>query len=371
MFNFESYLAIALAINSGCLTLLGSVGIFISLIIQRRVERLQDILEEFTDLSYHQNVNLTGQMYKLLQKYQMQYLLPNKPSQTILSYIDLTTLFVIASWLVLIIMTFTPPWTARSLFYLFPLLWGLILLILFRQLLKYAINPVDNQLLQTIIPPPHKLRSISFLSSYINVSVLAILYQARLSLVVRLSSSEYYQGKSVPGSVVLKQELSFDDFYYYLQITAEKQPVFLGFGELEITFPDDALTKKPVPIQRNVNIPMGKITLDPTITKLHAELLMFAKGEKHPIRYEFHLFKEGKVFYLLDEPKGQVFTGVTYKINQEQLELVENQFQSSWLADLSDNFILDNKRHYLTGKNLARPLKSAKTWCCHESIYIK
>ncbi|MDW7674219.1 MAG: hypothetical protein SCK28_06765 [Bacillota bacterium] len=372
MFKFESYLAIALAINSGALTLLGSVGIFVSLVIQRRVERLQDILEEFMDLSYHQNINLTGKMYKLMQKYQMQHMLPDKPSQTILTYIDLTTLFVIISWLVLIIMTFTPPWTASSVIYIAPLVWGLVLMIIFRQLLKYAINPVRNQLLQTIIPPPVKLRSVTFLSSYINVSVLAILQQARLSMVVRLNVTSFYEGKSIPGEVILKQELSFDDFFYYLQIKAGSKPFFLGIGGLEVSFPNDPLTGKPVPIQRNVNIPLGKITLDPAINTLTAEMLLFVQGEKHPLKYVFELHREGKVFCLEDEPLTQIYTGITYKINQDRLELIENQFQSSWLEELLPHFKLNSKRMYGTGKSInEHPLELNALHCCDEEVYIK
>ncbi|MBS4024895.1 MAG: hypothetical protein KGZ96_04375 [Clostridia bacterium] len=371
MFQFESYLAIALTITGGALTLLGSVGIFVSLIVQRRVERLQDILEEFMDLSYHQSINLTGQMYKLLQKYQMQYMLPDKPSQMILYYIDLTTLFVIASWLVLILMTFSPPWGVNSLLYILPLIWGLILLTLFRQLLKYAINPVKNQLLQTIIPPPTKLRSISFISSYINVSILSILYQARLALVIRLNVNAYYQGKSIPGEVVLKQELSFDDFFYYLQITHDKTPVLLGYGELEICFPDDPLTGKPVPIQRNVNIPLGKVTLDPAIDTLDAEMLIFARGEKHPLKCLFQLHKEGKVFCPDDEPVIRLYSGVTYKISQDRLELLENQYQSAWLEQLSPKFLLNNQRFYLTGKTLTDPINPDCCSCCDDKVYIK
>ena len=371
MFQFESYLAIALAINSGALTLLGSVGIFVSLIIQRRVERLQDILEEFTDLSYHQDINLTGKMYKLLQKYQMQYLLPDRPSQTILAYIDVTTLFVIVSWLVLIIMTFTAPWNMKSFFYLIPLLWGLILLILFRQLLKYAINPVGNKLLQTIIPPPTKLRSVSFLSSYINVSVLSILQQARLSLVIRLNISGHHQHHSLPGEIILKQELSFDDFFYYIQITQDEKPIFLGLGELEVSFPNDPLTNKPVPIQRNVNIPLGRITFPADVQMVQCQLLIFARGEKHPIIYRFDLFREGKVFCVNDEPRASIYTGITYKINQDRLELVESNYQSAWLEYLFTRCSFNNKRIFFTGNSLKEPIDVEKLCSCLDQIYVK
>ena len=46
MLQKEQYLFIIISIGTGLLSLLGSVGIFISLIVQRKVERLQAILEE-------------------------------------------------------------------------------------------------------------------------------------------------------------------------------------------------------------------------------------------------------------------------------------------------------------------------------------
>ena len=64
-----------MAISGGLLTLLGSVGIFISLIIQRRLDRLQDTLEGIS-LSYRSETNLTGLMYNLIEKYQMHYMVP-------------------------------------------------------------------------------------------------------------------------------------------------------------------------------------------------------------------------------------------------------------------------------------------------------
>jgi hypothetical protein len=59
MFVLNSYFFIILNITSGLLSLLGAVGIFISLIIQRRVGQLQDIIEELLDLSYEEGTNNT------------------------------------------------------------------------------------------------------------------------------------------------------------------------------------------------------------------------------------------------------------------------------------------------------------------------
>lgn len=372
MFDLTKYLPIVLAINGGVLTLLGSVGIFISLIIQRRVERLQDILEEFMDLSYHKDINLSGKMYKLLQKYQMQYQLPEKPSRTILYYINLTILMVISTWSALVMATFEPPWRPISIVYLFPVFGGLILLIFYRQLLKYAINPVRNQLLQTIIPPPTKLRSVSFLSSYINISVSSILAQARLSLVIRLKTPEHLETKTCPASLVLKEELSFDDYFYYVELHEEDTDslVFVGFGEVVIDFPSDPITGKPVPIKRNINIPLGNLVLTRGIKLVEARMLLFSKSEKHPVKYFFTLKRDGKVLSPVDEPSVSTVTQITYKVIQGKIELVDNHFDSSWLKDLSPNFKLNGEKWYITGNHCLQ-LKPNSASQCKDEAFVK
>lgn len=98
MIDTQQYLFIIISISAGLLSLLGSVGIFISLIIQRKVERLQDILEELIDQSYAEGQNLTGTIYRLVQKYQMHYLLPDRTTKTIIHYVDATIALVTAIW---------------------------------------------------------------------------------------------------------------------------------------------------------------------------------------------------------------------------------------------------------------------------------
>ena len=90
---------IVISMIGGLFTLLGSVGIFISIIIQRKVERLQAILEEFIDLSYKSDLNLSGNMYNLIEKYQMHYHLPDTPRSILQSYINITLGLVIFLWL--------------------------------------------------------------------------------------------------------------------------------------------------------------------------------------------------------------------------------------------------------------------------------
>ncbi|MGF7185548.1 hypothetical protein GGQ84_001639 [Desulfitispora alkaliphila] len=372
MFNFDKYLPVLLAINSGILTLLGFVGIFISLIVQRRVERLQDILEEFMDLSYHKDINLTGKMFKLLQKYQMQYMLPDKPSQTILNYTNFTIAIVITNWSAMLISAFEPPWRPESFIYLLPIIGALILLIFFRQLLKYAINPVRNQLLQTIIPPPTKLRSLSFLSSYINVSVSSILAQARLSLVVRLRPPEKIETATCPASLVLKEELSFDDFFYYVELYERdsKDLLFIGFGEVVIDFKEDPITNKPIPIRRNVNIPMGNMVLKRDIKYLDATLLLFSRSEKHPLEYTFYLKRAGKVLSPEYEPEVTTATTITYRFSNNEIEIIDCHHPSEWLEKLSTNFKFQSKKWYLTGKHFEKYSVNSLAQC-EDQVFIK
>ncbi len=185
MFLINYYILIALSICTGLLSLLASVGIFVSLTVQRRVERLQEILEQLIDQTYEQERNLTGNIYRLIEKYQMYYLLPDSPSRTIMRYIDSTIIVVTLIFSGLLFISYKPPLHPGILLYALPIATGFGLFIFFRRLLKNAINPLDNRLFNTIIPPPFKLHSISFLSSYVNASTLSILKQVRLSVVIR------------------------------------------------------------------------------------------------------------------------------------------------------------------------------------------
>ncbi|MFZ5640981.1 MAG: hypothetical protein ACOY4Q_09875 [Bacillota bacterium] len=361
MFDLQSYLRVILSLCGGLLTLLGSVGIFVSLTVQRRVERLQDILEEFMDLSYQSETNLTGKMYKLIEKYQMHYLVPKGPSRIIMLYVNLTIVTVILSWSGILLIGYRTPWQWRLMLYVLPVITGLGILLFYRFLLKNAINPVANALLSPLIPPPTHLRSVSYLSRYVNVSVKSILKHARLRLLVKTADS---------GAVVLlKEELSFDDYFYFLHMQDEdNRPVFTGFGELKMFFGQEAITGKPVPAARNVNVPLGFIKAPVSEDKtFEARFLIFPWGEKHPIEYIFRMHSRQSNIVMADEPEISVNYMITYRVRQNRLEIIEDKTKLAYFRELAPGFILDNRRRYLPGGDVCLP---ETVQICEQPIYI-
>jgi len=362
MFELQSYLRVIFSICAGLLTLLGSVGIFVSLTVQRRVERLQDILEEFMDLSYQTETNLTGKMFKLIEKYQMHYLLPEGPSRIIMLYINLTIVIIILAWAGILLSGYNPPLKWQTLFYVLPVITGLGILIFYRFLLQNAINPVANALLSPLIPPPTQLRSVSYLSRYVNVSVKSILKQARLRLLVKNTAS---------GAIVLlKEELSFDDYFYFLSLQDEEsRPVFTGFGELKMVFSHEPITGKPVPAARNVNIPLGFIsTPAPEDSAFEARFLIFPWGEKHPIEYVFRMHSRQSNIVMADEPEISVNYMITYRVRHKKLEIIEDQTKLTCFRELAPGFILDNRRRYRS--EAGDPGQARVVHTCNQDIYI-
>lgn len=361
MFDLQSYLRVIVSLCGGLLTLLGSVGIFVSLTVQRRVERLQDILEEFMDLSYQSETNLTGKMYKLIEKYQMHYLIPKGPSRIIMFYVNLTIIIVILSWSGILLGAYRQPWQWRVLVYVLPVVTGLGSLLFYRFLLKNAINPVANALLSPLIPPPTQLRSVSYLSRYINVSVKSILKHARLRLLVKTVE----QG----AMVLLKEELSFDDYFYFLHLQdKDNRPVFTGFGELKMAFGHEPITGKPVPAARNVNVPLGFIKAPvPDESTYEARFLIFPWGERHPIEYIFRMHSRQSNIVMADEPEISVNYMITYRVSIKKLEIIEDQTKLPYFRELAPGFILDNRRRYWPGENVCRPETVQK---CEQPIYI-
>lgn len=348
MVTIELYFLVLSALAGGLLTLLGAVGIFVSLIIQRRVERLQDILEELLDLSFKNETNLTGQLHRLIKKYQMHYILPSTPVQTMLIYINLTITVVILLWTGMFALTYNGPFHWTSLLYFLPIAIGLSLMLFFRNLLKSIINPVEHSLLKPIIPAPHKLRSISFLSNYVDISLKSLLIQARLSLVLRCTSDKQEDPKLL--DVILKEELSLDDYFYYLVISSEGKVLFTAFGHLLLEFEPDPITGKPVPILRNINIPLGKTHLSKeTFNSLDANFLLFPQSEKNPIQYLFHLQEDGDVFRSSLQPEITINHLIVYKTEGRRLKILENQSKIPSLGEY-EVFSLNNKRHYLCPK---------------------
>lgn len=359
MDDYQSYLRIIASVVAAVVTLLGSVGIFVSLTVQRRVERLQDILEEFLDFSYHSDINITGKMYKLIEKYQMHYMFPDTPGKIILQYINLTIITVIISWVIILAHEFRVNWTLTGLFYLVPMFLAILIFIFYRHLLKNVIYPSGNNLMSPLIPPPVQLRSVSFLSRYVNVSVKSLLRQARLRLLIKTQKD----GKTV---VILKEELSFDDFMYYLIITSEKKPVFVSYGELKITFGNQPVTGKPVPVAKNVNIPLGYIPEDNlSENQLEARFFIFPRGEKHPLEYIFNLQKQGDVITMSGDPEISVNYMFTYQMTRGKFVILEENGEIPFFNNLVSNSVVPEKRFYCC-TNFSRE----NVEMCTQEIYI-
>lgn len=364
MLNPEIYPQVLLAISAGLLTLLGSVGIFLSLIVQRRLDHLQDTLEEFINLSYRSETNLTGQMYNLIEKYQLYYMFPQLPRIMILRYIDINVIFIIIIWGALLISTYQPPLRLTTLVELLPLAAGVYATLFFRNLLRNTIT-LENPLLDSIIPVPTRLRSISYLSHFINLSVKSILKQARLTLFLTIK-----EGHRI--DISLKEELSFDDFFYYLIIFEEEsqRPLFVGFGEIIFHFPADPITGKPVPLRRNINIPLGGFHQEEKdLPTLQALLLIFTSGEKHPVQYKYQLEQETTFYSTKNIPESSVNHQIVYKIQEQRIKLIECDIELPYFSDLQTNFRLDGKRHYLHLSGVQSP-DSPHLQICEEQIYI-
>lgn len=337
--------------------LLGSVGIFISLVIQRKVERLQDILEELIDLTYSEEQNLTGPIYRTVQKYQMHYLIPEQPVKTIMFYVDVTISLVLLIWSLLHIAVVPASDILQVLPFLLPVSGAVVVLFFFRKLLRYAVNPLDNPLLNGIIPPPAKLRSISFLSGYINVSVKAVLKQVRFNLFIS------HEENSDLATIILKEELSFDDFFYFLNMGNEKTPLFAAFGRVSFSFSPDPITGKPSALRHNINVPLGKCPW--TIfegKELEAKLQLFPYGEKHPIQCAYTLHRQGDCFIALDKPETTIINSILYKACPDSLNLLENKSEFSALASAVNSFSKESPRSYSVQGN---PFQ-----VCPEDCYI-
>lgn len=337
----ELYLFVMLSLGSGTLGMVGSTGIFVSLVVQRRMTRLQDILEEYLELPFHENQNLSRQMVNLVKKYQNHYLFPHNPSKSILLFLDFSLLLVGTLWFLVTYMAVGTP--MRPLL-LLPAVFVNILLLIFRRLFMHAINPTLTALLDPIIPPPHQLRSVSFLSRYVNVSVKSILAQARLNICIRPD-----------GQVRLKKELSFDDYFLYLTLSTGNNPnrtIFAACGEINLSFPPDPITKKPVPLVRNVEVPLSCSKPDfplLEVTKenpLLARLLILPQGEKHPIQYDYTLELEDGWFHSCLAPDVTVQSGIIYRVEDNRLEIVAGRNQMPEIDYFNDCLNFAGKRYY-------------------------
>jgi len=340
MIESSSYFFIVLNISAGLLTLLGAVGLFVSLIIQRRVERLQDILEELLDLSYVDEKNTSVKIQNLIYKYQMQYLLPAKPIRTVLTYINITIVLVILFWSWLFFLTYQPPFQWRSILYFLPMVCVSAVMVYYRQLIKNTINPVGNNLFNSIIPSPRYLRSITFLSGHVNVSVATIIQQARPTPVLRRQKHTWWE-------VVLKEELPFDDYHYYFCISDGNDICFLSFGHLVIELDPDPITGKPRPTARNLNIPLGIMTNTLPQSALEACFMIFPKGEKHPIEFCYSLSLEGCVYCAPEIPSTSVNHLITYSYQKDNvLNLLTNDSREQKHCLIPLKMAADDSRYF-------------------------
>lgn len=359
MFEDYSYLSVLTSVGAALTTLLGSVGIFVSLTVQRRVEKLQDILEEFLDLSYQGDTNITGKMYKLIEKYQMHYLFPDTPGKMIVQYINLTIIVVILSWMSILAIGYQNYFKQINPIFLAPMIMGLGILVFYSYLLKNVIFPFGNNLMSPLIPPPVQLRSVSFLSRYVNVSVKSILRQARLRLLIKIKNNNKAQ-------IILKEELSFDDYIYYLLILTDNQPIFAGYGELIMKFGYESITGKPIPAAKNINIPLGSMDLGNNSTeKYEARLFIFPRGEKHPIEYYFSLQKQDNIITMTGDPEISVNYMITYKIDHNRLGIIEESAEIPFFRGLMNSTTLAKKRF-----SCSPPFTPEKVITCTEEIHI-
>lgn len=360
MFDSQSYLRVLSSISAALTTLLGSVGIFVSLTVQRRIERLQDILEEFLDLSYHSDSNITGKMFKLIEKYQMHYLFPDTPSKRIIQYINFTIIVVVVSWIAILAVGLkSSSGTTGSLVFLLPVLMGLGIMVFYRYLLKNVIYPFGNNLMSPLIPQPVLLRSVSYLSRYVNVSVKSILRQARLRLLIKKTGENQAQ-------VILKKELSFDDYYYYLLLSSEETPVFVAYGELRIDFGTESITGKPIPVAKNISIPLGFIPWERLIANDYdARFFIFPRGEKHPLEYVFNLQKHDGIITMSGDPEISVNYMITYQMDNARLRIVEENAEIPHFQELSHFFVINQVRY-----SCCEPFTSSEIQECTTDIYI-
>ncbi|MDD2402158.1 MAG: hypothetical protein PHI90_10795 [Clostridia bacterium] len=374
MITDSCYTFIILSVAGGLLTLLGSVGTFISIITQRRLDKLQDILEEFVSLSYRSETNLTGLMYNLIEKYQMHYMFPLTPRKMIFTYIDINIFFILVLWATTLLMQYEPPFSSIFILQIAPLLIGTIATIFFRHLLRATIN-LENPLLNTIVPAPEKLRNLSYLSRFVNLSVKSVLKQGRPTIFLsNFRDNPNVNGTSNLFKVSLKEELSFDNFFYYLCISNSTNPLFISFGDIKFHFSPDPITKKPVPVHRNINVPLGEFPYSRLPNQLIAHFLVFTNGEKHPLEFIYHLEPGTCFFSAKENPQVTVNHQILYTVEKSKLIINECQTCPPFFQELSHLFRLNNNRYYIhnPGKWKSEENKTQTNLLklCQEKVFI-
>lgn len=195
----------------------------------------------------------------------------------------------------------------------------------------------------SIIPSPRYLRSIAFLSSYINVSVKTIIQQARPAPVLREQSPNTWE-------VTLKEELPFDDYHYFFTLTDENKVSFWSYGHILIELAADPITGKPRPTARNLNIPLGEITNNLRLLKPEVILLIFPKGEKHPIQFHYLLKQVDSAYFAPGSPEITTNHLILYNfIGKNTLNILLNDATDENLKILPQKINAKGLRRYYDG----------------------
>ncbi len=340
MFELSSYFFILLNITSGLLSLLGAVGIFISLIIQRRVSRLQDIIEEILDLSYEDSANTTVKIQNLIYKYQMQYILPAKPIKTVIHYININIAFQLIFWIWLLYLIFKGPLSWDSLIYLWPLFAMLFVMLFYRHLIKCTINPVDNRLFNAFIPPPGILGASPICPDMLTFPSKSLCSSPAPPPVLRHKAPESWE-------VLLKEELPIDDYHYFFVLVDQMGISFYAYGHVLIELDHDPITGKPRPTARNLNIPLGKITKDLQLVQPKAYFLVFPKGEKHPLIFTYTLERIDTVYFAPTTPEVSTNHFITYHVCEKDiLRLLTIEATEEWTKYLPENIPAQGRRKF-------------------------
>jgi hypothetical protein len=162
--------------------------------------------------------------------------------------------------------------------------------------------------------------------------------------------------------------LSCDDFFYYLELEDGKETLFISLGEIIFHFSPDPITGKPVPVCRNLNVPLGVFSMHESSNDLSAKLLIFTRGEKHPVQYSFQLEKGTGFYSSISNPDIVVNHQILYKIKDEQIKILANSTSTPYFNELSSFFYLDSTRYYLTSPTSGD--LSASLVNCKESVFI-
>ena len=198
------------------------------------------------------------------------------------------------------------------------------------------------------------------------MSVKALLRQVRFNIFIK---KEKDTNKAL---IILKEELSFDDFLYYLSIGPDEAPVFAGFGKISFSFKPDPITGKPSPLQHNINIPLGTCTWDSLKDgEIPTHLLLFPYGEKNPIDCAFTLERKCDCYISLNRPETTMVNSILYKASSEKIVFLANHSKFLLLEAAADHFNnRDSGKYYINSQHLSNHPKGAAFVTCTEEAFI-